>query len=536
MTYYLKKHWKINLLICFLQIMWGGTLVLSNLALMQMAQGVIDRKLNYFLFWMLMDLILYFTYFLLDGARSWAKSRAIRSMNNEVRKDIVATMLHKSHQEYHAQQSGEYLSWFTNDVTQIENLAWTSFFDIFSVAAQVVFSIIALAMIHWSLLAASFLAALFVISAPKLLGGRIPSLSESCAKEQAQAMSKLKDLLAGLDILRFFDQTKRFVEDNRAASDQLEQPKYKLSYIKSFIGCGIDAVSVLCQLILFSMVCVLAIKGIILQSAIMGGGNLCGTIYNGLATIGQSWVGIKASKPYFEKITIHADDSKSDDCPAAPSLQKAITLENVSFQYGDKPILQNMSLRFEKGGKYAVTGPSGCGKSTMLKLILGWLPAYSGEIRFDDRNAREFTTEQIQRQMSYIEQDVFLFNTTIRDNITLGKDFTNAQMEKALKDSALESDLADMPLGLDTPVGEDGSNLSGGQKQRVAIARALIHNRSILLVDEGTSALDQKNADIVEQSLLNNPDLTLILISHHLSAERKAQFNQVFELRPVSAL
>jgi ATP-binding cassette subfamily B protein len=84
-------------------------------------------------------------------------------------------------------------------------------------------------------------------------------------------------------------------------------------------------------------------------------------------------------------------------------------------------------------------------------------------------------------------------------------------------------------------VGEEGSNLSGGQKQRVAIARALIHNRSILLVDEGTSALDQKNADIVEKSLLANPNLTLILVSHHLTTERKAQFDQVYDLKPVEA-
>lgn len=137
--------------------------------------------------------------------------------------------------------------------------------------------------------------------------------------------------------------------------------------------------------------------------------------------------------------------------------------------------------------------------------------------------------------MSYIEQDVFLFNTTIRDNITLGEGFTDELIDRAVRASALAGDLANMPLGLDTPVGEDGSNLSGGQKQRVAIARALIHNRSILLVDEGTSALDQKNADIVEESLLQNPDLTLILVSHHLSPERKAQFTRVFDLHPVAS-
>lgn len=134
----------------------------------------------------------------------------------------------------------------------------------------------------------------------------------------------------------------------------------------------------------------------------------------------------------------------------------------VSYQAVDKwekggapdvellPILQDLSLQFKKGGKYALTGPSGCGKSTLLKLLLGWLPDYSGAIRFDGKGAKDFTPEQLQQQMSYIEQNVSLFNSTIWDNITLGETFTDQQMEKALRDSALMSDLASMPDGLDT--------------------------------------------------------------------------------------
>ena len=216
-------------------------------------------------------------------------------------------------------------------------------------------------------------------------------------------------------------------------------------------------------------------------------------------------------------------------------LKASITVDRVSFCYDEKkPILKDASFRFEKGKKYALTGPSGCGKSTLLKLLLGWLPDYIGTISFDDVDIHTVTPAQLQQQMSYIEQNVFLFNTTIRENITLGEDFSEEQLHAAIQGSALAADLAAMPDGLDTVVGEDGSNLSGGQKQRVAIARALIHSRSILLVDEGTSALDQKNADLVEKSLLTNPDLTLILISHHLSAERRAQFDHVYELTPVT--
>ena len=243
-----------------------------------------------------------------------------------------------------------------------------------------------------------------------------------------------------------------------------------------------------------------------------------------------------AGKPYFDKITIHAGEAQLPDF-GLPTLQEGITVKDVSFGYDEKkPILVHMNAEFKKGGKYALTGPSGCGKSTLLKILLGWLPGYQGKVLYDERDVRDYTPEQLQQKMSYIEQNVFLFNTTIRENITLGEHFTDEQMEKALRDSALAGDLANMPKGLDTPVGEEGNALSGGQKQRVAIARALIHNRSILLVDEGTSALDQKNADIVEKSLLSNPDLTLILISHHLSDERKAQFDHVYELTPASSI
>ena len=533
MKYYIYKHWKINLLVIVLQITWGVLYAYANVTMMKMMQAILDLNLELFVFRFVIHLGMWLLISLFDGIRNWAKSKAKFCMNNEIRSDMVATLLKQNHQEIHSKQSGEYLSWFTNDVNQISSLAWDSFYGIISVLAQVVTSVIALAQLHWSLLAASLLVALVIVNTPKLMGKRVKKLSEECAQEQAQAMSKMKDLLAGLDVLRFFGRTDRFVDGNREASRQMEQPKHKLTYVQGFINKGIDLISIVCQMAVNLTISLLSISGVIIPSALMGGGNLCGTIYNGLASIGQDLLSVQASKPYFEKISVHAEDRCRKSNTYISPVKNAITVENLSFQYGNKPILQNADFRFEKGGKYALTGPSGCGKSTLLKLLLGWLPEYSGTIRFDGKNAKDFTTEQLQQQMSYIEQDVFLFNTTIRDNITLGESYTDELIDRAVRGSALDGDLANMPLGLDTPVGEDGSNLSGGQKQRVAIARALIHNRSILLVDEGTSALDQKNADIVEQSLLENPDLTLILVSHHLSPERKKQFTKVFELEPV---
>lgn len=534
MSYYLKKYWGANLVAILPGLIVCALQTGINLLMMKLFQGIIELNLRSFFFWLALMVGAWFLVLWVNSLTEFFQGRAIRKMNNAVRRDMTATLLKKSHCEFHEKDTGEYLSWFTNDVNQIENLAWKPFYQCIDAAATVLFSAIALLTLHWSLLGAALVTTVIMLFAPQLFNHRMEKLGEQCAEKQAEATGKLKDILSGYDVLLSFGCTQRFRQGAKEASEQIEEPKFKLTYVKGFIGAGIGCINVLCQVLLNVMIGVLSIKGVILQSALMGGGNLCGSLSNGIGTVAQLLLSFSSTKPYFDKITVHGDSVQVEETDVLPEINSAITVQDLAFQYDDKPVLQNLSLTFKKGGKYALTGPSGCGKSTLLKLLLGWLPDYSGAIRFDGADAHEFTSEQLQEQMSYIEQNVFLFNSTIRDNITLGETFTDAQMEKALRDSALAGDLAAMPEGLDTPVGEDGSNLSGGQKQRVAIARALIHDRSILLVDEGTSALDQKNAGIVEDSLLDNPDLTLILVSHHLSPERKARFTNVYSLEPVT--
>lgn len=532
MTHYLKRFWAANFLailptlaVCALQT---GT----SLVMIQTFQSIIERDLRGFAFWIAVMMGAWFLLLGINSLQDFFQGRAVRAMNNAVRRDMAATLLEKNHGEFHALDTGEYLSWFTNDVNQIENLAWSPFYQCVDSAATVVFSAAALLTLHWSLLGAALATTVVMLLVPRLFNKRMEALGGDCAREQAAATSRLKDLLAGYDVLRSFGREQRFRQGADAASDQIEGPKFRLTYVKGFVGAGIGCVNILCQMLVNVLIGILSIRGVILQGSLMGGGNLCGSLSNALGSMAQLLLSFSSSRPYFEKITVRAGDGRTGTGGGLERLSSAVTVENLSFQYGGRPILRDLSLQFKRGGKYALTGPSGCGKSTLLKLLLGWLPDYGGAIRFDGRDAKSFTPEQLQRQMSYIEQNVFLFNSTIRDNITLGGSFTDAQLEQALRDSALAGDLASMPDGLDTLAGEEGGNLSGGQKQRVAIARALIHDRSILLVDEGTSALDQKNADIVEKSLLANRRLTLILVSHHLSPERKAQFTQVYELQP----
>lgn len=536
MFYYLKKAWFLNLMAVICLIVQNIFKVGVSLALMQSFQKIIERDLQQFLLQLSIMILFWIIVFALSVLQTAFQNYAMRKMDNMLRADIACGILQTSYQALHERNLGESLSQFTNDINEIKQRAWLPFYQLIGTVALVVVSMAALASLHWLLLIMALFTAVLMVLIPKLFERKLNRIAKAFSARQGEALSSFKDLLSGYDVLHFFGKDDRFKNGIHAASDAIETSCCRLNITQSKIFNGISMLNLVFQGLVMALMGWLSIQGLIIQSALLGGNTICGNVYNGLQSIVDLQLSIAASRPYFDKITVHAAGDKPA-ISALPALRQGISVQNVSFCYDEKKtILKDLNARFEKGGKYALTGPSGCGKSTLLKILLGWLPGYEGIVAFDGVDMQNYTPEQLQQQMSYIEQNVFLFNTTIRENITLGGNFTEEEMQKALRDSALLGDLANMPEGLDTFVGEEGSSLSGGQKQRVAIARALIHNRSILLVDEGTSALDQKNADIVEESLLSNPDLTLILISHHLSEERKKQFTQVYELTPAAAV
>ena len=198
--------------------------------------------------------------------------------------------------------------------------------------------------------------------------------------------------------------------------------------------------------------------------------------------------------------------------------------------------LKDVSLTIPDGDVYGIIGMSGAGKSTLVRCINLLERPTSGTVRIDGRDMTQLSRRDLLKARQDIGMIFQSFNLleqrTVLRNICFPLEIAGVKRDEA---QARAAELLEL-VGLSDRAKNYPSQLSGGQKQRVAIARALIHNRSILLVDEGTSALDQKNADIVEKSLLSNPDLTLILISHHLSDERKAQFDHVYELTPASSI
>ena len=216
-----------------------------------------------------------------------------------------------------------------------------------------------------------------------------------------------------------------------------------------------------------------------------------------------------------------------EDKPDAIVLERFkrdVVFENVSFQYGDKPVLRNISFRMEKGRKIALVGPSGVGKSTIADLIPRFYEPTQGNVYIDGVDVSNYTMESLRRQMSFVTQEIILFNDTIFNNIALGQQ--DARLEDviaAAKVANAHAFIMDTEDGYNTNIGDRGVRLSGGQRQRLSIARAVFKQPSILILDEATSALDVESEKSVQEALDNLMEgRTTLVIAHRLSTIKEA--------------
>ncbi|PTE21190.1 ABC transporter ATP-binding protein [Cereibacter changlensis JA139] len=205
--------------------------------------------------------------------------------------------------------------------------------------------------------------------------------------------------------------------------------------------------------------------------------------------------------------------------PGAPD----IVLEDLHFAYGDQPVLRGLSFTARAGRMTALVGPSGAGKSTVFHLLTGLAEPASGRILLNGVDTATMDLSELRAQYAVVSQDSALFDETVRENVSLGREVSEDRLEHALDAAHVSDFLAGLPLGVDTPVGPRGSGLSGGQRQRVAIARALIHDAPVLLLDEATSALDAQSEKLVAEALNRlGEGRTTLVIAHRLSTVREA--------------
>jgi ATP-binding cassette, subfamily B, bacterial MsbA len=213
------------------------------------------------------------------------------------------------------------------------------------------------------------------------------------------------------------------------------------------------------------------------------------------------------------------DEERSGGTQNIKTFEKEIVIRNLNFSYdGKTEVIKNGNFSIKKGENIAFVGLSGSGKSTLINILLGLYPVQDGEVLIDEKRISDIPLPELRSLFGLVSQDIFLFNDTIRENLVLGEDFSEEEIQKAIEVAYADEFIKKLPQGLETIVGDRGTRLSGGQQQRITIARAFLHQPDILLFDEATSALDNESEKVVQLALEKiGTQKTVIAVAHRLS-------------------
>ena len=519
------NNFRVLLLIVILNV----SRVFNSMLNIKILESILSGDLKTFLQLSGLMIGIWIIYALLSYVKSIVQANAIRLMNQDLREDILDIIVRLDYTDYYDKDTGSYVSWLSNDINTIENSGFSNFYNIADSVVTVITSLIGAVMVHYSFGIVFPVSVLLMIFLPNLFNKKIESASMEMSQEQERFISKIKDYFGGFELLDSFNLLNIFVTKVRSASVDVETRKYGLSKTIGGATAFLIILNVLSQMISTIISGILVIKEVISPGAILAIGNLSGLFFTGVLSGMSQQVELSTIRPIFEKFEA-VRKQEPEGLPEIEKISTAIELKDIGYSYNEKRVLTDLNIKIQIGKKYAIVGDSGTGKTTVLRILMGQLKDYEGEICIDGKNVRDLNIDSIRNQIAYIDQNVYMFNDTIQYNITLDRNFTTEEMEKAIEESALKDFISNLRDGMETKIGEGGRNVSGGQRQRIAIARALLNGKNILFIDEGTSALDKSNAFEIESKLLNNPELTVIMISHNLDDRLLDKFNMIYKL------
>ena len=352
-----------------------------------------------------------------------------------------------------------------------------------------------------------------------------PKLARSLAvdiERQSRAQGCLVQLLAGVETLKCAGAETAAVE--RYAN--LYAECLEISVRRGRLAAKLDAFySSLATLAPMGMLAVGAhavITGALSLGTMLAISSLATSLFGPITGLAQSLMQLQGLRVYTQRmddVRCTPPEQDPDVVREAPVLAGGVSLHNVSLRHGDGPLVVNdVTLDIAPGSSVALVGASGSGKTSLLNLIAGIVTPTAGSVTFDGRSLAELDLRAVRHQIGIVPQHPYIFGTTVRDNIALTAPHADAErIHRAAAVAALDGDLAQLPLGLDTPVADGGASLSGGQRQRIALARAVLHEPSVLLLDEATSALDAATEARITTNLARLR-MTRVTAAHRLSA------------------
>lgn len=438
----------------------------------------------------------------------------------------------KSISSFRDESAAGYLSALTNDAASIETNYLAQMLAMITKAVTFIGAL--LLMCRYSLLMTAIAAGLTVLPliASLLTGNRLQTVESRVSERNGEFTAALSDCLAGFTVVKNFKAEREifrlFAQSNKA----LEHEKFTGRRIKTLVGMIGAVTGIFAQLGVFIAGVYLSMKGgSMTPGAVVLFVNLMNFIISPIAELPGLLACRKAALGLVDKLAAALERSSSrEGSETLNKLEHGIRLENVSFAYEPgKTVLHGINAEFEAGRAYALVGGSGSGKSTLLNLLMAAETNYSGHILADGIELSDISTESLYGTMAAIQQNVFVFNASIKDNVSMFRDFPKTEMDEAIARAHLGALIRER--GEDYLCGENGSGLSGGEKQRISIARSLLKKSSVLLADEVTAALDAQTAHRVSSDILDLQGITRIVVTHTLEESLLRRYDKIFVLR-----
>ena len=473
------------------------------------------------------------TMFLAEYIDGLVMSKYIKNTVNYLRTDIFSKIIDKDIKDFSLDNSGKYISILYNDIKMIEDNFLNNIFQV--IASILSFSISIAVLFYISPVVVIFIVFFGVLGfiIPNALSKKLVIAKNDYSTNLEEITSVTKDLFSGFEVIKGFNISKKINEVFKYNSNNVETSKRKYSIIEAIIrGFSISfsvtiylGVLILGGYLMYHNRITVGTAIIIIQLST----HIVGPVKTSISLINQ----IKSVSLISKKIEDILKSSSEDiEENKLENFKNCIEINNLTFSYNEeRKALDNINLVFEKNKKYAIVGESGCGKSTLIKLLMRYYNDYEGSIKIDDNDLKSIYSSDLYKNMSMIQQNVFMFDDTIKENIKLFANYSDEKVIKACKRSGIYNLMERLPNGIDSLVGENGSKLSGGEKQRIAIARSLINDTQILILDESTSALDNETAYNLESSLLELDDLTLIVVTHKLIKNILLNYDEIIVMR-----
>ena len=446
------------------------------------------------------------------------RNKLVRKIMSGYKNKVFQSILDRDYREFSKEISGKFISILTEHMKKIEQDYLHQYFNISKNLSLMIFSLIAMFIGNWFLTLLVIIVSIIAMLISGFIGKKSAFIQNRVMIAEQTYLAKIKDIIAGFLVIKSFNVKEAIYQDYSYVSENLEEiyfTKGKFDVLSNVIS---------------------QLSGMIVFLVAFGGGMYL--VFNGYTSIGSvtaivqlvnfvvmpvNEVGMGITK--FREGQVTLETFEVQDVPEFQTgktkeyFNEVITFSNVDFSYSNTEgkIFNHLSLKIQKGEKIAIVGRSGSGKSTLLNLLLRFYEVTSGHILIDNQDLQDISIESLYNLMTVVQQDVYIFDDTLKANITLNQSFTEYDIKQAVQQSGLESYVLENELGLQVLCGENGSNLSEGQKQRLSIARALIRKTPILLLDEATSSLDNQVTTEIENSILKIQDLTALVVTHKLN-------------------